>query len=160
MAKQNFEEVIDQICQRDLRYCRDTYIFVREGLDYTIKNLRKQLGSQSRNHVTGQELLMGLRDYALKEFGPMTKTVLNSWGISSCEDFGEIVFNLVDWGVLGKTESDSRNDFKNGFNFDEAFVLPFRPKGAFEGASSNVKKRVSNSGAKRKKESKKKESTK
>ncbi len=155
MAKQNFEEIIDQICQRDIRYCRDTYIFVREGLDHTIKTLRKQTGTQTRRHVTGQELLMGLRDYALKEFGPMTKTVLNTWGISSCEDFGEIVFNLVDSGILGKTESDSRNDFKNGFSFEEAFVLPFRPKNTSQASSSSIKKRTVDSTAKRKKSSKK-----
>ncbi|MCS7064540.1 MAG: hypothetical protein NZM04_10990 [Methylacidiphilales bacterium] len=128
MAKEKFEEIIDQICQKDQRYCRETYSFVREGLDYTLKTLKKQNGSNARRHVTGQELLIGLREYALKEFGPMTKTVLNEWGIRSCEDFGEVVFNLVDSGILGKTEHDSRNDFKNGYNFDEAFVHPFRPK--------------------------------
>jgi uncharacterized repeat protein (TIGR04138 family) len=156
MGKQNFEDVIDQICQRDLRYCRDTYIFVREGLDHTIKILKKQNGTQSRRHVTGQELLHGLRDFALKEFGPMTKTVLNTWGISTCEDFGEIVFNLVDSGILGKTENDSRNDFKNGFSFEEAFVQPFRPKDSpYMTSANSPKKRASDSTNKRKKTSKK-----
>jgi uncharacterized repeat protein (TIGR04138 family) len=160
MAKQNFEEIIDQICQRDIRYCRETYIFVREGLDHTLKSLKKQNGSQSRRHVTGQELLMGLRDYALREFGPMSKTVLNSWGITSCEDFGEVVFNLVDYGVLGKTETDSRNDFKNGFSFDEAFVLPFLPKNSPPSTpETNTKNRNKDSTIKRKKEIKTKKQT-
>jgi uncharacterized repeat protein (TIGR04138 family) len=77
--------------------------------------------------VRGQELLDGLRQFALDQFGPLAKTVLNYWGVQRGEDFGEIVFNLVEVGILGKTDEDSRADFKGGYDFDVAFVKPFQP---------------------------------
>ncbi|MDE1170948.1 MAG: hypothetical protein PW734_07050 [Verrucomicrobium sp.] len=126
MAKRDFAQVIQEICEADPRYTADCYGFVREGLDHTLKNL-KRASHGPRGHVSGQELLGGLRDYALDEFGPMSKAVLNEWGITRCEDFGEIVFNLVKFGILGKTDTDSLNDFREGFNFHDAFVKPFRP---------------------------------
>ncbi len=63
--------------------------------------------------MSGKELLEGIREYALNEFGPMTLALLREWGIHACEDFGNIVFNLVEHGVLAKTEEDTREDFKN-----------------------------------------------
>jgi uncharacterized repeat protein (TIGR04138 family) len=126
MEKINFPERIEEIIRTDSRYDRDAYQFVREGLDYTLKLIKKQ-GEKSPRHVTGQELLEGLRQFSLQQFGPMAKTVLNYWGIRRCEDFAEIVFNMVDHGILGKTEQDSRDDFKGGYDFDEAFVKPYLP---------------------------------
>ena len=126
MPKRDFAEVIQEICDADDRYSNECYTFVREGLDHTLKYLKRS-GVGPKSHVTGSELLEGLREYALMEFGPMTKSVLNEWGIKKCEDFGEVVFNLVKHGVLGKTDTDSLNDFKGGFSFHEAFVKPFRP---------------------------------
>jgi len=126
MPKRDFAEVIQEICDADDRYSNECYTFVREGLDHTLKYLKRS-GVGPKSHVTGSELLDGLREYALMEFGPMTKSVLNEWGIKKCEDFGEVVFNLVKHGVLGKTDTDSLNDFKGGFSFHEAFVKPFRP---------------------------------
>ncbi|HEY8966649.1 MAG TPA: Minf_1886 family protein [Candidatus Methylacidiphilales bacterium] len=131
MPKRDFSEVVQEIFQADPRYAVESYTFIREGLDHTLKHLRRNSGSGQapalRGHVSGQELLEGIRDYALREFGPMSKTVLNEWGIKKCEDFGDIVFNLVKYGVLGKTDSDSLSDFKHGFSFHDAFVKPFRP---------------------------------
>jgi uncharacterized repeat protein (TIGR04138 family) len=72
-------------------------------------------------------LLGGIREYALEQFGPMAYTVLDRWGIKKCEDFGDIVFLLVDYGVLGKTEHDRREDFAGGYDFKDAFVRPFEP---------------------------------
>lgn len=126
MEKINFGERIEEIIRTDSRYDRDAYQFVREGLDYTLKLMKKQ-GEKSPRHVTGQELLEGLRQYSLQQYGPMAKTVLNYWGINQCEDFAEIVFNMVERGILGKTEQDSRDDFKGGYDFDEAFVKPYLP---------------------------------
>jgi uncharacterized repeat protein (TIGR04138 family) len=126
MEMKNFDEEIESILQRDNRYPREAYAFVRDALEHTHKMLRKnRQGAQA--HVTGQELLEGIRDYALKKFGPLTLLVFEEWGIRRCEDFGEIVFNLVDEGVLAKTESDSRDYFKGGYDFIEAFQKPFRP---------------------------------
>jgi uncharacterized repeat protein (TIGR04138 family) len=126
MQKLNFAEAVDDIVRGDKRYDRDAYYFVREGLDFTIKILKKDSRGAGR-HVSGQELLDGLRRFALDQFGPMTKTVLTYWGVRQCEDFGEIVFRMVDKGILGKTEQDTREDFKGGYDFDEAFVKPYQP---------------------------------
>jgi len=127
MQPLNFDEVLERIVSQDCRYHREAYLFLREALDHTQKHLAESKRTEPR-HVTGKELLDGIRDYALEQYGPMTKTVLNEWGIKSCEDFGEIVFNMVDQALLSKTDSDTRQDFKGGFDFDEAFGKPFRPR--------------------------------
>jgi uncharacterized repeat protein (TIGR04138 family) len=127
MAKINFSEVVEQICEKDFRYSPDAYHFVQEGLNHTLK-LLKRGGQHAHRHVSGQELLHGLREFALKEYGPMSKAVLNEWGIKVTDDFGQVVFNLVNACVLGKNETDSPNDFKNVFTFEEAFVKPFEPR--------------------------------
>ena len=112
---------------QDSRYGRDAYLFLREALDQTQRQINTGSRSEPR-HVSGQELLEGARKHALAQFGPMAKTVLNEWGIRACEDFGELVFNMIDHGLLSKTERDSRTDFQGGFDFDEAFCKPFRPR--------------------------------
>ncbi|MEM1058868.1 MAG: Minf_1886 family protein [Verrucomicrobiota bacterium] len=127
MAKPTFSEVVTDICARDDRFDAEAYTFIREGLDHTLKNLKRK-GQGANRHVSGQELLHGLKDYALYEYGPMAKMVLNSWGVTRCEHFGDIVFNLVGGGVLGKTDTDRPEDFKNGFTFDEAFVAPYEAR--------------------------------
>lgn len=121
-----FGELIDLIVAQDSRYHRDAYDLVREALDYTQKHAPKPKKGEE-HHVTGQELLRGIRDHALQQFGPMTMAVLEYWGIRRGEDFGEIVFNMVESGLLAKTDKDSRDDFKGGYDFDEAFRKPFRP---------------------------------
>jgi uncharacterized repeat protein (TIGR04138 family) len=126
MQKIGFAEALESVVANDPRYQRDGYIFLRDALDFTTKQQKKIKGVSVR-HVTGPELLDGVRRYALKEFGPMVMTVFDSWGIRSCEDIGHMVFNLIGAGVFGKTEEDSIKDFKNVYDFDEAFVKPFAP---------------------------------
>jgi uncharacterized repeat protein (TIGR04138 family) len=121
MKHPNTEDLLQTILTHDPRYTTEAYAFVRAGLDYTVRRLDKP------RHVSGRELLDGIREFALSEFGPMTKTVLNGWGIQRTEDLGEIVFNMVESGLLGKTEKDSRADFANGYDFDDAFRKPFQP---------------------------------
>jgi len=110
----------------DRRYDVQAYLFLREALDYTQKIVEKKSKEEVR-HVSGQELLAGIRKYALEQFGPMTQMVFNAWGVGACEDFGEIVFNMVESSLLAKTTTDSREDFKNGYDFFEAFRRPFLP---------------------------------
>jgi uncharacterized repeat protein (TIGR04138 family) len=126
MQKIGFAEALESVVGNDPRYQRDGYIFLRDALDFTTKQQKKIKGVSVR-HVTGPELLDGVRQYALKEFGPMVMTVFDSWGIRSCEDVGHMVFNLIGAGVFGKTEQDSIEDFKNVYDFEEAFVKPFAP---------------------------------
>src|SRR5690606_32478193 len=120
------ETVLDQIVARDSRYHREAYHFVRQALDHTQKAVGREASGQIR-HVSGQELLEGIRQYALAQFGPMAITVLEEWGVRNCSDFGEIVFNMVDARLLRKTEKDSRADFEGGYDFDDAFRKPFLP---------------------------------
>jgi uncharacterized repeat protein (TIGR04138 family) len=127
MQEVSFEEALAKIRAKDPRYHRDAYLFVREALDHTQKTIGKDPRGRIR-HVTGQELLAGIREFALQQFGPMTKAVLEEWGIRCSLDFGEIVFNMVEVGWLAKTDKDSRADFENGYDFDEAFRKPFLPE--------------------------------
>lgn len=126
MQTQDFEAVLETIVTKDPRYQREAYEFLREALDYTQKAIGKANQGKLR-HITGQELLAGIRAYALSQYGPMTLTLFHDWGVRSCSDFGEIVFNLVENRVLSKTENDRRADFQEGYDFEETFVKPFRP---------------------------------
>ena len=126
MQKRDFAEALDLISSHDSRYARDAYFFLRDALDYTIK-LRKKRNDGS-SHVTGPQLLEGIRLYALKEFGPMVPTVFQYWGVARCEDFGEMVFNLIRVGIFGKTDQDTIDDFKGGYTFHQAFVAPYVPE--------------------------------
>jgi len=126
MQKIGFSEALEKIVTADPRYEREAYLFLQDALDYTLKSRKKQKSDLSR-HVTGQELLEGVRQYALDEFGPMVPTVFDTWGIRQCSDIGTMVFNLIGAGIFGKTERDSIDDFKDGFDFEEAFVKPFLP---------------------------------
>src|SRR6476659_10074927 len=127
MQKIGFAEALDSIVASDPRFSRDAYVFLRDALDFTTKQQKKIKGTTVR-HVAGPELLEGVRQYALKEFGPMVITVFSSWGINRCEDIGHMVFNLIGAGIFGKTEEDSIEDFKNVYDFNEAFAKPFAPE--------------------------------
>ncbi|OVE76204.1 hypothetical protein BVX97_02100 [bacterium E08(2017)] len=128
MNQKPFLEVVKNICANDPRYDIEAYFFVRDALDFTTQTLDRSKTDEKNRHVSGRELLEGIRKYTLKEFGPMSLTVLGSWGIKGTEDFGEIVFNLVNSGKLGCTEDDKIEDFANGYDFNIAFAKPFEPK--------------------------------
>ena len=127
MSDKKFPEVIKEIHASDPRYGKGAYYFIREALDHTLKTLEKDK-SKNKGHVSGTQLLDGIRDFALDRFGPMTLTIMEHWNIRKCRDFGDIVFNLVDYGILGRTENDSLDDFEDGYNFLDAFEQPFLPK--------------------------------
>jgi len=137
MQTVSFEEALEQLMSKDQRYHRDAYLFVRDALDHTRKLLdreQKETRVAKRvqpveQHVTGQQLLSGVRELALQSYGPMVISVFEEWGIRSSEDFGEIVFIMVEHKLLKKTENDSRADFAHGFDFHEAFRKPFLPSG-------------------------------
>jgi uncharacterized repeat protein (TIGR04138 family) len=129
MQDLEFTEIVGLICKEDARFDRKAYTFVRHALDQTVKDLKRKSPERTgkSQHVTGAELLLGIRTYALDQYGPLTKTVLNLWGITRCSDFGDIVFNLIEYNVFSKTENDRREDFSDLYDFDEAFVRPFAP---------------------------------
>ena len=128
MQEINFDEAVEKLYAQDPRFSREAYHFTREALDFTQKLVSRENKGTVR-HVTGQELLEGVRQYALQQYGPMTITVLEEWGIRNCRDFGEIVFNMVESRLLAKTDKDTRDDFQNGYDFKDAFQKPFLPEG-------------------------------
>ena len=130
MPDLDFNEIVGLICKEDARFDRKAYSFIREGLDYAVKDLKKREAERSRQslHVSGVELLVGIRAFALEQYGPLAITVLNSWGITRCMDFGDLVFNLIDYNVFSRTEADRREDFSELYTFEDAFVKPFLPK--------------------------------
>lgn len=121
-----FNDALDGILGRDPRYDREAYTFLRDALDFTIKKRRKSRREECTD-VPAADLLDGFRLYALKECGPMARTVLSYWGVNGCEDIGNLVFNLVEASVFSKTDRDTIEEFRRGFDFDEAFLEPFRP---------------------------------
>lgn len=106
---------IQEILTKDPSFKFEAYSFVMAGLHFTVSRLPKA------RHVTGPELCEGLRDYALEQFGPMAKTVLEYWGIQKTRDFGKIVFHLIEANLLKKTEEDSIKDFNEIYDFVRAF---------------------------------------
>jgi len=106
---------LDELLERDPRYPAEAYAFVMEALSHTVNRVGE------RRHVTGRELLGGVRELALDSWGLMARHVLRSWGITRTDDFGEIVFNLVGAGLLSKTEEDRKQDFHAVYGFVEAF---------------------------------------
>ena len=127
MSARDFSEVVDLIRKESPRYDKGAYFFVKQALDHTLKSIKKDSDGRIGRHVSGQELLAGIREYALQQFGPMAFTVHERWSVRRCEDFGEIVFHVVDYKVLGKTDTDRREDFAGGYDFRTAFVEPFEP---------------------------------
>ena len=121
-----------EVARRDPRYAYEAYEFVFEALNHTQKMLGRQPGKgpggpeEPQHHVTGPQLLEGIRDLALREFGLLARTVFRLWGIERTDDFGEIVFNLVESNLLSKTDQDSRSDFHNVYDLDQALVQGYR----------------------------------
>jgi uncharacterized repeat protein (TIGR04138 family) len=118
--------------QRDSRYPYEAYEFVFAALNYTQQALGRAPSEDEaaapapQNHVSGRELLTGIRALAVREFGLMARIVFRMWGIKRTDDFGEIVFNLVEEGLMSKTEQDARDDFRDVFDLNQALVQDFR----------------------------------
>jgi uncharacterized repeat protein (TIGR04138 family) len=125
-----------EVVRKDPRFAYEAYEFVFAALHHTQKLLGRQprevVGerpgekAEVHNHVTGRELLFGIRDLALREFGLMARIVFRMWGISKTGDFGDIVFNLVDSNLMSKTNEDTRADFQDVFDLDQALVQEYR----------------------------------
>lgn len=107
------------ILKKDARYDSRAYDFVLRVIS--------EAGDAEKGHVSGQLLLDYFRDLALDAYGPMAYAVLTDWGLKSCEDVGEVVFNLYDSKRIGKTDSDSRADFIGGYSFRDEFLGPYLP---------------------------------
>ncbi len=130
-----------QLLRDDPRYKIEAYQFVRDALSYAQEVL--ELGAEQPTllseteeedadcprveaHLTGQQLCQAIRLYAQEQFGLMAKTVLNNWGIHRTGDFGDIVYNLIDIGLMKKSKSDRREDFDDVYEFEHAFTTEFQ----------------------------------
>jgi uncharacterized repeat protein (TIGR04138 family) len=115
---------IEDLIRRDPRYALEAYEFVFAALSHTQRMLGRRVllepGQEEEHHVSGPQLLDGVRDLALREFGLMARTVFRLWGINATADFGEIVFNLIAAGLMSKTDRDDRRDFHDVYDLDEA----------------------------------------
>ena len=107
--------IMDRIRLKEPRFQEPAYLFVLSALEYCQQRLTE------RRHITGRELSLAVRDLALERFGVMARTVLEHWGVRCTADVGDIVFTLVDLGLLLSQPNDSRDDFADVFDFDQAF---------------------------------------
>ena len=109
------EEVLDQLRERNPRFHARSYEFVMLALHSVIQSLDEP------RHITGRELTEGVRELALGQYGVLAKTVLEHWGIHETQDVGDVVFAMVEQGILVKEDDDSLTDFADVFDFEEAF---------------------------------------
>ena len=122
MSAQNaIDRRILDIVRGDGRYRASAYHFVFEALDFTMVRSGRQRRRGNERHLTVLELLEGIRDFAIDQFGPLARPVLESMGVFETRDFGEIVFALVDKGLLNKQDQDTKEQFATGFDFRVAF---------------------------------------
>jgi len=127
-----YQARLAEVVRRHPRYALEAYEFLFAALAYTQKKLGRvppddqPIEPGSQYHVSGRELLEGIRDLALREFGLMARTVFRLWGINRTEDFGHIVFHLIDENLMSKTEQDSLEDFRDIYDLDEALTKGYR----------------------------------
>ena len=126
--KEAFIARLRKVVQEDPRYEIHAYTFLFDALGFTLRMLGrdKESDDPSKRHVSGRELLEGIRRYALLQFGFMARVVFEGWGLRSTDDFGEIVFNLVDRGLLGRSETDSKEDFHAVYDFEKALDRSYK----------------------------------
>lgn len=112
-------EPFNKVASNDPRYAKEAFWFVRDGVDNAVRAL-----SRESRHVTPAELLEALRLLAIERYGAGAREQLGSWGVQRCEDFGEIVFTLIEHGLFGKQPGDTKEDFERGYDFEAAFRTP------------------------------------
>ena len=112
---ESYLDKVEKLMSQNPQYKFEAYSFVMAGLHHTVTKCKKP------RHVTGKELLEGIREYALEQYGRLARAVLNYWGIHTTNDFGKIVFALVEAGILRKQPEDKMEDFNNVYDFEEAF---------------------------------------
>lgn len=125
MAEQDFETIVSIIRQRDKRYARAAYGFAFFALDYTMKEHLK-LPEEGRRHVSARELLEGLKACAIDQFGALARSVWESWGVRTTEDWGNIIYNLIQAEAMKQSDDDKLEHFKDVYAFDEAFAGSWR----------------------------------
>lgn len=123
-------------------YPPEAYLFVQQGLGYTVDKVHQATDPDASHHVGGRDLCEGLRELALKQWGLMARLVLARWNITTTMDFGRIVFAMVEHDLLQKTEEDQLEDFRQVYDFEAAFDADYKiePRFECEGAKRVEKK--------------------
>ena len=116
---EDFLDGIENLADTDGRYAKTAYLFLYDALQYTVNKLGKSTLPKDERHIGGADLLHGIAELALDRFGPFALSVLHHWGVYKTEDFGNIVFNLVDAELMSKTENDRTEDFVDVFDLGE-----------------------------------------
>jgi uncharacterized repeat protein (TIGR04138 family) len=119
---------VRKIWKEDGRYAFEAFQFLFESLDQSVRLTGRHAEEATRRHVSGQELLEGMRLHALKLYGPLAGHVWRAWGVRETIDWGRIVFLLVDAELLNRQDSDSIDDFVDGFDFGQAFASSYKPE--------------------------------
>lgn len=120
----SFEEAVDSIVATHPEYAPDAYHFMRTALD----SASRRFGKTADNpHLSAEELYLGFCAALLDEYGPLAKAVTEHWGIFKTSDVGAIVYHLIDEGVFGRQESDTKEQFDNLRTLDEVLEEPYRP---------------------------------
>lgn len=125
MLYSGFEDAVDAILRKHPEYAPDAYDFMREALDETA---RQMTAGRSNPHLSAEELYMGFCAYALHEYGPMAAAVMEHWGIENSSDVGNIVYNLIEVGVFGKQEGDTREQFNDLPPMHDILDFPYLPE--------------------------------
>ena len=120
-------KTLDDVVRTVGVYPAEAFLFVRQGLDHTVQKIHGDVTRPDpRHHIGGRELCLGLRDLALDQWGLLARTVLSRWGITRTLDFGQIVFAMIEFDLLQKTDRDSIEDFRNVYDFRAAFETDYR----------------------------------
>ena len=126
----HFNAKLAEVVRKDPRYAYEAYEFIFQALHHTQQLLERAPSEdeeqEPRHHVSGRELLDGVRSLALREFGLMARTVFFMWGIHKTDDFGEIVFNLIEAELMSKTSEDNRADFHDQYDLTQALMDGYR----------------------------------
>ena len=122
------QAIIERILEDDPRFHQNAYYFMLKCLNYSVQKHESQFkedDSGQQKHVSGPQLLECIREIALRDFGYMARIVFEIWGIKESGNWGTIVFNLIDSQLLSKSDSDSRSDFNDVYDFEEALDKAF-----------------------------------
>ena len=122
MPDENFIEIVERIVEHDVRYRPGAYEFMNEAVAYTVRRLQRETLSRKERHVSGGELIQGVAEYAVQQFGPLDWEVLKDWGLVSGTSIGDVVFNMIDNGLLTASENDSREDFNRVPDLKELLI--------------------------------------
>ena len=116
-----FLKDIEDLAESDGHYAKAAYLFIYDALQFTVEKMGKESLPKQQRHVSGRDLVRAISEYGMDQFGPLTASVFEHWGVRETRDFGEMVFNLVGANMMSKTDDDRIDDFVEVYAFEEEF---------------------------------------